>query len=383
MKQSIFLNEVIECHECGLMVSLPELQINEKALCPRCNHVLTIKRENVNERIFALSLTSIIFLLLSLPFEFLSISANGLENKFDLIGSFKMLFTNQYHWLAIIEIATVFVIPLIILTTFISTLLFSDLSRQAVDKIRAFNFIHKLLPWSMVEVFLVGVLISMIKIFSLADVNVGPSFIAFILFTVSITLVCLHIDKFELSKLGKALKGKKNIERHECVDDRHLSIQNTWALVITAIILYIPANLLPIMHTTTLGQDSASTIIGGVILLWEMGSYPIAIVIFIASILVPTAKILALIWLNYTVQVNKSDMKMQRIKLYRMAEFVGRWSMVDVYVVVILVSLIQMGNVMAINPGGATLAFFGVVVTTMLAAMTFNPKLIWNTATNE
>ena len=141
--------------------------------------------------------------------------------------------------------------------------------------------------------------------------------------------------------------------------------------------------LLPIMNTRFLGQDDPSTILGGVILLWKMGSYPIAAVIFIASVMVPLAKMLILAWLNYSVQRQHSMHKQERLALYRMAEFVGRWSMVDVYVVIILVSLIQLGNTMSIFPGAAALAFSGVVIVTMFAAMSFDPQLIWQSNNSE
>jgi paraquat-inducible protein A len=132
------------------------------------------------------------------------------------------------------------------------------------------------------------------------------------------------------------------------------------------------------MTTRLFGQDDPSTIIGGVILLWGLGSYPIAIIIFIASVIVPVAKILVLAWLNYSVQKQSDSLSLERVKWYRLAEFVGRWSMIDVFVVIILASLIQLGPTMSITPGAATLAFSGLVIVTMLAAMSFEPQLIWN-----
>ena len=147
-------------------------------------------------------------------------------------------------------------------------------------------------------------------------------------------------------------------------------------------VLYIPANTLPIMTTRLFGQDDPSTIIGGVILLWSLGSYPIAIIIFVASVIVPVAKILVLAWLNYSVQKQSDSLSLERVKWYRLAEFVGRWSMIDVFVVIVLASLIQLGPTMSITPGAATLAFSGVVIVTMLAAMSFEPKLIWKNTNN-
>ena len=160
------------------------------------------------------------------------------------------------------------------------------------------------------------------------------------------------------------------------------SIQETWAWLITSVVLYSPANFLPIMHTTFLGRDSANTIFGGVVRLWEHGSYPIALVIFVASVLVPIVKILVLAWLCISVQLRSKLVLPQKSRLYRVTEFVGRWSMVDVFVVGILVALVQLGNIMTILPGAAALAFAAMVATTMLAAIAFDPRLIWRAGPN-
>jgi len=157
------------------------------------------------------------------------------------------------------------------------------------------------------------------------------------------------------------------------------SVQRTAALVATAIVLYIPANVLPIMTTTQLGKATESTILGGVILLVDMGSYPVAAVIFIASVMVPIAKLLALTWLCISVSRQRdSGGHVQRTTLYRMTEFIGRWSMTDVFVVMILVALIHLGGVLVITPGAAAIAFAGVVAVTMVAAESFDPRLIWD-----
>lgn len=137
------------------------------------------------------------------------------------------------------------------------------------------------------------------------------------------------------------------------------------------------------MHTEILGKVSENTILSGVVKLWEHESYPIAIVIFVASVLVPLAKILILAWLCLSVQLGSSFVVSQKTKLYRITEFVGRWSMIDVFVVGILVALIQLGNVMSILPGAAALAFAVMVVASMLAAMAFDPRLLWTNVIEE
>ncbi|NQZ10868.1 MAG: paraquat-inducible protein A [Algicola sp.] len=376
----------IICHECGLSCSIPPLADSHKAQCPRCGFVLSAKHTNALDRILAFSFTALIFLAASLPFEFLSFKSNGLERTIDVAASFNILIDNQYHTLALMELVTIFVIPLIILLGLIYLLFPLKQGRCPPHGKRVLDMVFWLIPWSMAEIFLIGALVSLIKIISLADIVLGPSFFAYILFSVALTTVMLHLDKHQLYKLlNKANKEPVEDKHHSSShgNDRSISIQKTWALIITSIVLYIPANMLPIMNTRLLGQDDPSTILGGVILLWHMGSYPIAAVIFIASVAVPVAKILVLIWLNYSVQRRQTNLTQERIVLYRIAEFVGRWSMVDVYVVIILVSLIQLGNTMSIYPGGASLAFCGVVIVTMLAAMTFDSHLIFNTDKNH
>ncbi len=155
------------------------------------------------------------------------------------------------------------------------------------------------------------------------------------------------------------------------------SIQHTWAWLATSVVLYLPANFLPITYTRFLGKETESTILGGVVTLWEHGSEPIAMIIFVASVLVPLGKMLVLAWLCLSVQFGSRFVLRQKTKLYRVTEFVGRWSMIDVFVVSILVALIQLGNVMTILPGVAALAFAAMVVTTMLAALAFDPRLLW------
>ncbi len=155
------------------------------------------------------------------------------------------------------------------------------------------------------------------------------------------------------------------------------SIQKTWAWLITSAILYFPANFLPITYNRFLGKESESTILGGAVTLWEHGDKPIAVVIFVASVLVPLGKMTVLAWMCLSVQTGSKFALAQKTKLYRVTEFVGRWSMIDVFVVAILVALIQLGNIMTVRPGVAAVAFAGMVVTTMLASLSFDPRLLW------
>jgi len=156
------------------------------------------------------------------------------------------------------------------------------------------------------------------------------------------------------------------------------SLARTWALVCAAIILYIPANVLPMTVTTALGTTQADTIMSGVIYFIHSGSWEIAAVIFIASIFVPLLKLLILVILLTSVQLRSHWRPKDRTMLYRLTEMVGRWSMLDVYVVTILVALVKLGAVASIEAGPAAVYFAAVVVITMIAAESFDPRLIWD-----
>jgi paraquat-inducible protein A len=156
------------------------------------------------------------------------------------------------------------------------------------------------------------------------------------------------------------------------------SIETSIALMVAAIFLYIPSHLLPIMTVTELGDVTHNTIMSGMMYFWKSGAYPIALVIFTASILIPLLKILALSWLcaAATGKVRPSPVTLGR--LYWLTELLGRWSMVDIFVVGILVSVVQLGNYMTVIPGIGAIAFAGVVLLTMFAAMSFEPRLLWD-----
>jgi paraquat-inducible protein A len=156
------------------------------------------------------------------------------------------------------------------------------------------------------------------------------------------------------------------------------SIQRTLALLVTACILYIPANLYPIMITDQLGTSEPSTILGGVILLMHHGAVLVALVIFLFSVMVPIGKLIALFYLVWTVRRHSPITPRQRTVLYQITEFVGKWSMVDVFVVAILVALVHLGGLLSIRPGFAAVCFAGVVIVTMIAAESFDPRLIWD-----
>jgi len=400
----------LACPECDLFIALPVLAAGNKACCPRCHYILTASHYNALDRVMAFAITAFVFLLLASFFPFLSINVQGQERTITLLQSISVLVSQHFSVLAVIIFIPVILGPAIYLLLSIYLCLSLKARSLYPHSITAMKFVSHLQHWNMAEIFLIGILVSFIKIISLAEVTLGPSFWAYVLFIPAMSAVSVNIDKYQFWQWIKRKQGMPvfkpvlspasginnfnscpmcasimPLSSTSCgfcgthVDKRvKHSIQKTWAWLITAVVLYIPANILPIMKVKYLGEESSNTILGGVIVLWQHGSYPVALIIFIASVLVPIGKILTLAWLCYSVQNGKNRFCKQKTILYRRTELVGRWSMIDVFVVVVLVALIRMGTVMSVYPGPGVLAFCGLVIVTMLAAISFDSRLIWD-----
>ncbi|WP_205619073.1 paraquat-inducible protein A [Halomonas halocynthiae] len=402
------------CHECDWVMALPPLSSGQQALCPRCGHAAVTRHRYPAQRSMALAITTLILLSMALGYPFLSFSASGVSNHIELLDASTELIHFHEPLVAIAVLLTTIVLPTVYLVGIIwvqAGLLTGNV--LPLSRLITRSLIH-LYPWMMVDVFLIGTLVSLIKIASLADIVLGPSFWAFGAYALLLLATTQSVDRdwlwFALAGepaapdsartgepaapqglsgcstcgLVNALGANEKGRCQRCHEPLHLrrpySLQRTWALLAASAIMYIPANVYPIMTTTSLGSSTSNTILGGVIELARMGSWPVAIVILIASIIVPLGKLIALVWLCSVAPRAAQMNALSRTRLYRLTEFIGRWSMVDIFVVAILVALIRAGNLMSVTPGPAALAFASVVVLTMLAARSFEPRLLWDYA---
>jgi len=195
-------------------------------------------------------------------------------------------------------------------------------------------------------------------------------------------LVSCHDCGFVVALEGSGHHAKTHCPRCRATVHRRKpdSINRTWALVITAAMLYIPANIFPVMRVISMGKAQEDTIISGAIYLLVHGMWPLALIVFFASVVVPLLKLISLSFLLISVQKGSNWRTVERTKLYHIVEAVGRWSMTDIYVVTILVALVSLGNLATIEAGMGAVYFAGVVVMTMLAAESFDPRLIWDRA---
>lgn len=361
----------------------------------------------------ALALAAFIALLVAVSFPFISFSVSGVSNRIELHQTATALINFHQPVVAIVVILTIVVLPACYLLAVMWLQLGLMRYRPLPFSRDIARALTHLTPWMMADVFIIGALVSLIKISGLAQISLGLSFWAFCVFAFLLLLTSQSLDAdwlwFSLDGEPLAPEGAQTgapaaaqqlagcatcglVNRlsvtgrtrcRRCGERLHArlphSIQRTWAFLVAAAILYIPANLYPIMNVTSLGETSPSTIIGGVVELYQSGSWPIALVIFVASVMVPVGKLFALGWLCLVSRRGHHVNAHSRTVLYRITDFIGRWSMVDVFVVAILVALIRAGTLMSITPGPAELAFGAVVVLTMLAAMSFDPRLIWDT----
>ncbi len=185
----------------------------------------------------------------------------------------------------------------------------------------------------------------------------------------------------QLNKMPENISDEVNLYCFKCGYKLNKNIKSdttiSWALLISAFILYIPANLLPVMNVVSLGKESASTIFEGVIHFAEIGSYGLAIIIFVASILIPMLKMLFLTILLLSVDLKLCSLLKLKTAIYRFLESIGKWSMIDVFVVALLVAMVNFGNLASVEVGEGTLSFASVVILTMLATSKFDSKWLW------
>lgn len=404
---------LIRCHECDLLQFLPVLAPKAEAACARCETTLVSHKPNGFQRAFVFYLTALILLGLANAFPFMTLKVQGHVQSSHLMSGAIDLFRGGMWEIAVAVILFVVVVPLckiLIGIAVVGPLAAGWRPRGARTLYRLFGALH---PWSMMEIFFLGVLVSYTKLMALATVEFGPSLFCFIALILVMILADSAVDPHNVwERLAKAPRVSMPpvAERDElmgchacqlvcrvsphphgadarcprCATALHRrkpdSLARTAALLITAAILYIPANVYPVMTFASLGSGEPSTILGGVEELVAANMWPLAAIVFIASILVPVLKLISMSYLLISTRFLSRWRIRDRTRIYRLNEFVGRWSMVDVFVITVLVALVQLGSIASIVPGEGIIAFAFVVVLTMLAALCFDPRLIWDAA---
>ena len=409
---------LIACHECDLLQRETVLASGATARCRRCGATLYRSPPASVDRALALTLAAMVMFAVANAFPIVGLSVNGTLVETTLFGAARVLYDDGVWPLAGLVFVTTLLMPLldmVAVTYVLLPLRVGHIPRRPDIVLRV---LRRVTPWGMIEVLILGMLVALVKLAAIATVVPGIAMLAFGAVMLLLAGAAVAFEPHDIwaridsarsaarAPVGQTsasaptaaraglfvchdcgLLSKPALHAHEgrcprCGSPLHFrkpgSIARTWAFVIAAVILYIPANMLPVMDTSSLFGAQTDTILSGVVYLWTSGSWPLAVIVFIASIAVPMLKIIALVFLVLTAQLRWRWLPERRTRIYRLVELVGRWSMLDIYVITILVALVQFNALATIKAGPGAIAFGTVVVLTMFAAMSFDPRLIWD-----
>ncbi len=404
----------ISCSDCDQIHIKSPIPEGSQIKCTRCGATLYRNPADSLNRTLALALTGLILFFFSNLYPFLALTIQGQEQQTVLLTGIIELYNQGLGWLAVLVFLTIILLPLMELIGLIYLLIPLRMNIIPPQLPVVIRMIHRIHHWSMVDVFMLGILVSMVKLASMAEVFFGLSFYSYmaLIFVLSATIRSFSQEAFwravdqitDSDSYSQPVSNKAPVSCHCCGllcvppekgnSERTVcprcharlhyrlpnSINRTWAFVITAFILYIPANIFPISKITSLAGVKTDTIVSSVIYFFRTGMIPIGLVILIASILVPLLKLVTLTSLLLSIQLGTTYHPKKRMTLYRLIEAMGRWSMVDVYVVTILIALVKSGNIATIEAGPGIVFFASVVVISMIAVISFDPRLIWDTA---
>lgn len=409
---------LIACPSCDLLVELQDFGVGHRNRCPRCLSSLYLGKQNSITRVLALCLSG---LLLSFPaflWPIMTLNSMGQEVQGSLVDAFLSFISAKYYFVGGMVLLTSIIFPLARFVLLLVVTLFLQTARRPNFLKSWFKTALHLDEWAMLDVYALGIGVTLIKVHGLAEVHFNMALFCLLGITVFSLLIssCLDKEAFWLALTGQSLSGLDVLdpkskastarqsgllvchgcqclspavnpapgERQVCYRCRtplHLykpqSLTNTWALLIAAVILFIPANVLPIMRVYVMGVPDDSTIMDGIIYFFQHGSFGIGLIILTASVLVPLFKMVGLCILLVSIQRRKVQGLISKTKMFHYVEFVGRWSMLDIFVIALMAILINFGNFTAIVAAPAATYFCLVVITTMLAASSFDSRLLW------
>lgn len=411
---------LINCHDCGLLQRVKHLPQDGAVKCCRCDATLR-KRQRIEpgksvEHTLALVIAAIVLFIIANVFPIISLQVEGHEMSSTLYSGVSYLYTHDMKLLSGLVFLTSIGAPLIQLAGLLYILLPLNFGWIPWRAPQVYRVVRVITSWSMLEVLMLGILVSVVKLSAMATVIPGIALWSFgiLIFLIAAILTDLDTEMLweQISEKSQKYKipafgnGTRLTNCHNCkllasipaeIDHadstcgrcgsqlhyrKPESMVRCTALLIAALVMYIPANLLPVMVVTSLGETEGDTIMGGVIYLATSGDWPLALIVFIASICVPSIKLIILSFLLISVRYKSSWRPKERTRLYRLTEAIGRWSMVDIYVDTLMAALVQIQGLMVIEVGVGAVAFGAVVVLTILAAMAFDPRLIWDNLEN-
>ncbi|WP_158107348.1 paraquat-inducible protein A [Vibrio furnissii] len=386
------------CQGCELPVDVIDVERGKSAYCPRCGTQLYRGGSPSLSGNLAIAITCLLLFIPSQFFDFISIRLVGVMIPASLPAGILAMSNEGYLALALLVFFCSTLAPFLVCGSVVVAHL--SLHHHWFKGLRySLTLIQKLKSWAMMDVFLVSVAVSCFKLKDYSDIFVGPALYSLVLLQLFTVLL---ISRISVRRYWEAWKPEcdyaadnKQIHCHNChlsqpeaarctrchhklYHRKPQSIERTWAYVIAASVAIFPANIIPISILITNGQRLEDTIFSGVASLVNSGMVGIAIIIFVASIVVPVAKILGLIYLLLAIRFKRSVYHRQRMTIFYVIRWIGKWSVMDLFVISIMLTLVDRGQILDFTPGYGAVAFGMVVVLTMLAAESLDPRLIWD-----
>ncbi len=403
---------LVACQHCATLHARTPLEPGAMATCRRCGYPLYRQSTLPLDGWIALVLTALAVFAIANIFPIIELDIAGMTVRASLPNALWLTWQQDHKLLSIMTGMFAFWLPLTQLLVTLWALLAIRSRRLPADFRYGMRLLHHTLPWSMVPVLMLAIMVAMVKFAGLARVSLEPAMWAFAVLTFLLTglsrLTAHRLWQYA-EDAGLVATATPETIAHEgtfvasceacslvqgvsqdgiaqscyrCGARLHLRKPNptsrVWALVIAASILYVPANLLPVMRVRTLTSDTMHTILGGVIELWRLGSWDLAVIVFVASVVVPLTKLLALAILMLGGRWRGALVQRQRTRLYELIEFIGQWSMLDVFVVILLTAIANFPGISQVIAGPGAASFGMVVILTMLATMSYDPRRGWD-----
>ena len=401
---------LIACKHCDTIHAAVALEPGGMALCRRCGYTLLRRSRYSLHFWYALTAGALVVFAIANIFPLVQITLLGKSVNTNFIGALWLSWENGHYILSVMTGLVGFWFPLTQLCFLFWALGCLRRNYLPPDFRAAMRIYYFVGPWSMIPVLMLSIIVSIVKFAGMSRLEPGPAIWAFGVLTFMLTALS-RLDSQRLwryaeeARLAPAshdhgLPGERLAACHACgYVQEHPAVElacecvrcgsrvhkrepamsaRVWALLIAAAVVYVPANVLPMMEIRSLLGSSEHTILGGVVELWRLGSWDLAIIVFVASVVVPITKLVALSVLMCARRWKGDGTQRQRTRLYELVEFIGQWSMLDVFVVILMAAMANFPGVSQVIAGPAAASFGMVVILTMLASMSYDPRTGWD-----
>lgn len=417
-------SDVVACPDCDKLLEKQNIPGGKVVHCPRCGSLLHTTVHNSLQKAIALSFAGLVIYIPAVTLSIMTFTVAGLKGSGSVVDAMLSLFEGNYYFVGLMVLLVSLVFPLLKLGLLFLSAVSIAAGRVSKNVVAMFRLYNHLSEWGMVEVYMLGILVSIIKMYSMATIHYDIGFFCFISLVILTIWSSTVVDDYRYWILIEQQQKKDDhggaespgfnpgaetaqeaglIRCHDCgklsIDEavgpdevlrcsrcraslhsrKPASLTRTWALVLAALVFYLPANILPMMRVNFMGSPADSTILDGIIFFFQDGEYLVGGIILTASVLVPLFKIIGIILILLSIRFHWNGWLKHKSAIFRFIEFIGRWSFLDVFVIALLAAMVRFGAFTTIEADPAAPYFTAVVVCTMFAALSFDPRIMWDT----